>query len=612
MKMRGNNSWYIKLAQVLVVGAMLVALSVTRRIGAENAPIHLPTDWSHRHLVFSQPKDLMQRFRLSGNVRYVQQWIRRSAEFQPVGEPWRWRHAPEPSELLHGDWSEDMGTGATVGAGNFPAKFSFSVGTASCGNAAQPDFVVYNTSAMGSGSQATIVAFDNLYSGCTGTVPSTYWAYNTGTNDLVVTSPVLSADGTQVAFIQSTSGGTANLVLLKWKASTGTLTAPVAPTAESASGYRGCTAPCMTTIAFGDGDADITSSPFYDYTPSSDALYVGDATGYLHKFTGVFNGNPPAEAGSPWPVHAATAPLTSPVYDEVSGYVFVDASFVTSNNGGRLHAICATSTCGTIGSALNSGILGPVVSGTSCTNGTSGSGANLFMDAPIVDPTNETIYVVLGNDGDAHSAVFQFKVSTLNNGCGIEVTLGTGSTTGVPVYSGTLDNLYYSGSAGHMYICGNSGGDPTLYQVAVPSNGILTAGAATAGPALTTASTTCGPVVEFYNNPNIPGEATDWIFTSVEANALTTAPISCPNVTYTGCIMSFNVTSGAAISGTTATVGHTTVSGGASGVVVDNSVASGTLAGASQVYFTPLANQNCPTSGGTGGCAIQASQSKLQ
>ena len=603
--MRTNTSRWIKLAQVLGTLTIVMALFLTLRIRAENAPVHLPTDWTDRHLVFSQPKDLIKRFRLSGNVRYVQQWIRWNLDRPLGGEPWRWHHAPEPGDLLHGDWSENMGSSATVGAGNFPAKFSFNVTTASCAN----DFVIYNTGAAGSSSQATIVAFANLYSGCTGTVPATYWAYNTGAGESVVTSPVLSADGTQVAFIESTSGGTANLVLLKWKASTGTLTAPVAPTAEAASAYRGCSAPCMTTIALTDGNADATSSPFYDYTPGSDSLYVGDATGYLHKFTGVFNGTTPAEAGSPWPVRAATAPLTSPVYDEVSGYVFVDASYITTNNGGRLHAVCATATCGTIGSTLNSGILGPVTSGTSCTSGTSGSGAGLFMDAPIVDPTNDTIYVVIGNDGDANAAVFQFQVSTLNNGCGNRVTLGTGSTTGVPVYAGSLDNLYYSGSAGHMYVCGNSGGDPTLYQVTVPANGILTAGAATVGPALTTSSTTCGPVVEFYN-PNASGGPADWIFTAVEASAVTTSPISCPNAA--GCIMSFNVTSGAAISPATSTVGHTSVAGGASGVVVDNAVGSTTLAGASQVYFTPLGSETCPTSGGTGGCAIQASQSALQ
>jgi hypothetical protein len=53
-------------------------------------------------------------------------------------------------------------------------------------------------------------------------------------------------------------------------------------------------------------------------------------------------------------------------------------------------------------------------------------------------------------------------------------------------------------------------------------------------------------------------------------------------------------------------------SGGTSGIIIDNTVASGTLVGASQIYFTTLGNQPCATSGGTGGCAVQASQPALK
>jgi hypothetical protein len=52
--------------------------------------------------------------------------------------------------------------------------------------------------------------------------------------------------------------------------------------------------------------------------------------------------------------------------------------------------------------------------------------------------------------------------------------------------------------------------------------------------------------------------------------------------------------------------------GGTSGIIIDNFVGSGTLAGASQIYFSTLSNQTCATSGGTGGCAVQASQSALK
>jgi len=50
-------------------------------------------------------------------------------------------------------------------------------------------------------------------------------------------------------------------------------------------------------------------------------------------------------------------------------------------------------------------------------------------------------------------------------------------------------------------------------------------------------------------------------------------------------------------------------SGGTSGIIMDNIVGTGTLAGASQVYFSTQGNQAC--TGGTGGCAVQASQSGL-
>ena len=62
--------------------------------------------------------------------------------------------------------------------------------------------------------------------------------------------------------------------------------------------------------------------------------------------------------------------------------------------------------------------------------------------------------------------------------------------------------------------------------------------------------------------------------------------------------------------GTLATV-SLAATGGTSGIIMDNTVGSGTLAGASEVYFSTQGNQTCGTTG-TGGCAVQASQSALQ
>ena len=84
-------------------------------------------------------------------------------EFADGFQPARIRH---PGKKLHRDWSEDLGSGASAGAGNYPAKFSFKGLTANCGSSSSPDFVVYSSGLAGSSTQASIVAFDNLYSGC--------------------------------------------------------------------------------------------------------------------------------------------------------------------------------------------------------------------------------------------------------------------------------------------------------------------------------------------------------------------------------------------------------------------------------------------------------------
>ena len=312
--MKLNNLWRCGLAQILLGAAIVIGLVVVRATNAQDGPVHMATDWSHRHLIFSQPHSLMDGFKLSGNPRYVQQWVRRNAEKKRSGHG---GVGDQPqTNGIQGDWNVYLGNLGTVGAGNYPAKFSFDITAASC-TAPQPDFIVYNTSLAGSDTAvaaidtgtfsaratagstititngpntlvmiengtnsnlaagigtfsraggglgatnlatainiagngsfvgvsatsagavvtvtaatagivgnsitvqsatspasnftwtfsnfvngasgvATIAAFDNLYSGCTGTVPSPYWAYNTGTGATAATSVVLSKDG---------------------------------------------------------------------------------------------------------------------------------------------------------------------------------------------------------------------------------------------------------------------------------------------------------------------------------------------------------------------------------------------------------------------------------
>ncbi|MGA2373349.1 MAG: hypothetical protein ABSG11_22045 [Candidatus Korobacteraceae bacterium] len=488
---------------------------------------------------------------------------------------------------LQGDWSMDMGSGAKVGAAQYPAEFSYSTESAYCDSDPTPDFVVYNTGLAGSATQASIVAYDNLYSGCTGSNPLIYWQYSTINGRRIPTSVVPSGDGSQVAFVQHTSGGVASLVILKWAARNPTL---VTLTNTGAAGYRACSAPCMVAITLIGSPDSTKSAPFYDY--GNDLLYVGDDSGVLHKFQNIFISGKPSEVTTGgWPLTLDVGnKLTSPVYDQTSGNIFVGSS------GGTLYRVVATS-----GASTASGILA------------AGTG---IVDSPVVDSTAARVYTFVGDDGSTKctasspcSAVYQLTTTFASGNTGTEQTIGRGNAADIG-YAGNFDNVYFTSDdppSGDLYVCGSETGTarrPTLWQVPITSNVM---GTPTKGPELVTnTATDCSPVAEFFNSP------TDWLFLSVTGNALTTSPISCPS-NASGCIMSFDVTSESGFGASKTTSGFASETGGTSGIVVDNSLSSPT--GTSNVYFSTLGNQACAGNGsvgdGTGGCAIQAPQNGL-
>jgi hypothetical protein len=157
--MKPNSKRRIGLTYLIFGVVIVISFAAVRATKAAEEPVHLVTDWSHRYVLFSAPHSLMDQIRLSRNPRYIQQIIRRNAELKDQGDGWPGRDLSEDHKnLLRGDWSINMGTGATLGAGNFPAKFSFNAGIASCS-----DFVVYNTSLAGSSTQASVVAFNNRF-----------------------------------------------------------------------------------------------------------------------------------------------------------------------------------------------------------------------------------------------------------------------------------------------------------------------------------------------------------------------------------------------------------------------------------------------------------------
>ena len=463
----------------------------------------LPVDWSHRHVVFSEPSTDAQAAAVMHNPRYWQQWSRdhmvRTLNTSDVGLSSPGLFAAAGTS--HGDWSVSLGSGANAGAGVYPAKYFFQITSANCAVPGPPDYVVFSTGLLGTSGQASIVAFDNLYSGCTGIVPTVYWAFNTGGQ--VLTSPAISQDGKQVAFVQTDGTLRGTLVLLKWAAG-GAVSAPVTLAAVSNAAYRGCTAPCMTTIILRDGGGtatdDRTSSVFPDY--SHDTIWVGGALGWLHKITGVFRGTPAeVHAAGSFPVQVrATGFTSSPVYDFASNNVFIgDAN-------GYFSRVSST---------------GVVTASGQLDFGTG------VVAGPIVDGTTNRVYVFASSDGTTNcggqpcTAVYQFGTGFGAGTTGNKAVVGTSVAlplTPSPLFEGGFDSKYFtSGTAtGNLYVCGNTGGVPTLYQIPINAG---TMGAAVAGPALTGATTGCSPVTDI-SNPNATGGTTEWIFAGVQASGL--------------------------------------------------------------------------------------------
>ncbi len=79
-------------AEKLVLAAAVVALVafvLVRAVGAQGpgARISMISDWSHRHVVFSQPASWVTPWKLQGEPRYWQQILRRNGRVRVPAEP---------------------------------------------------------------------------------------------------------------------------------------------------------------------------------------------------------------------------------------------------------------------------------------------------------------------------------------------------------------------------------------------------------------------------------------------------------------------------------------------------------------------------------------------
>ena len=517
----------VRNAALRLAGVMVIAALTTGPLFAQRETVGVPDDWSHHHKVFSNPGTFGEAVKsgsfdkwnkIVSDPRFGIQQLKRAAHRPPR----KWNRVGQQEITFQRDWSASLGT-AGVAPGMYPAKWQFinGPGTPSCS-----DYVVFGVNKAGvSGSQPNIVGYQNLYvnaggtGACTGTAPTVLFSYFVGTGT-VQTSPVLGPSVDQVAYVESIAGGSKFHVLkgAGTGGSNGTISAPVAP-------GTGNTATDVALVM--NGGVSVTrSSPFYDY--AHDVAYVGDDSGKLHKFTPVFNGAPAEVVSSGadvWPAivsSQASKILTAPVNDNNVVYVGDSAGFLYSVN-----------------STTGSGSSGVTASGQL------GSGTGI-VDAPMLDSAAGTVYVFVGASvvAPTNSAVIVFNVSSGNIGSGTTGTaaiVGTNSAT-VPLYDGDFDHIYFTSSnfaqpAGNLYVCGNPGGNPTLYQIPITYSGGPVLGAAVTGPVLANGNVGCSPLTEFYNSST----STDWLFggvgsTSCGASATTAG----------GCVMSFNITSGTA------------------------------------------------------------------
>jgi hypothetical protein len=583
---------------------------------AEEGQTHLgyPQDWSSRHLVMPgvRPEDVLAAG--ARDPRHVYNMVMR----QVAVENARRRVVRRPRRIKI-DWAVSLENGY-VPRNMFPAKYRFDVNAESCNS----DYVVFGLTVT-SGTQANLVGINNLYTEaspkCNSGSPWVAFAYNTANNGgQIRTSPTLSTNGAEVAFVESTGGASYFHVLVLPNpiptppSQVGTVRSPQTPTS--------CTTPttpgCMTTLTIESAATNSNSSQWVDY--NTDTAYVGADNGVLYKIAPVFGGGAPALVSDPsnWPVTVSAATqtnkvLTDPVVDARSGSIFLGDGY------GYFYRVSLTNPAKTYAARQT---IGWVYDGT--TDGSGGVGTGV-VDPPIVvnDPVNPATNQVFAFTGCSQvpgiggavtqlAANFTTGAPTTSNTVDLGSGSGNGDCTGGNVHSGTFDNAFWRNgtTSGHMIACGFVQGstgtpripsNPQMYFFPFAANHLITSTGSSSFVVNNTRGDECSPLTEFFDGTADRlffgvGKATEGF---LESSTITTS-LSTP--TCTGAPTSSCVTAPSAL-------------GGTSGIVIDNQLSNG----GTNIYFTTLApgsvnGQNCHVSGGTATpyCAVKLTQSALQ
>ena len=530
---RPNGAMAALCVGLLYAGMLCLAPGSWAQEAAGPRHIGVPQGWSDRSIVFSLDGLAKYPNLIDQEPRIRHQVMQRFRALNPEffrGADGIGVSAINPGQ--HRDWNVSFVRGR-VGANMYPAKYSFDPGAPpDCTH----DYVVFGLNIAGAnGKQANLIAFNNLYSGAggiCGAAPTVLFAYNvtTAAAGKVNLSPVISLDGTKIAFVESATG-LAIFHVLTWTAGQGGIITAVTPTAAQ-----------MSSLTFSTTSTSTTSSPWVDYT--NDVAYLGADGGLLYKINGVFN-SAPTLAGGNWPVTVSGGHhLSPPVLDFVLQRVMVGSA------NGNLYEVDATS--GALLGVTPVGALGKTSSGVTA--------------PPIVDVTNGTTFVVDANDGTS-AVLVEFNTATLGQMAKARIGLGSSTKIALSIPQPAFDNNYYNDpSTGQIRLCGTGGADTTPWQYAFGFVGpTMNTSAVFSQQLIASTGAVCSNWTEFYN-PNIGG-GTDFFFFGLTQD--------CSGTGTSGCVVA------ATAEGSPITV--TDVAGGPSGIVIDNYSLAGQ---ASSIYLS--------------------------
>jgi hypothetical protein len=513
----------------------------------------------------------------------------------PIG-PTPFRHPlPPASKRTKVDWTVSLGPTGGVAAGESPAVYTYNYAVPSCSTltASPPvvgDFIVYTinaTPSAGTPGQANLVGLTNLYTTgagngfCTGTTPQFLFAYSIGSGGSAL-SPVLSRDGSRIAWIENRTALTSYLHITIWSANDGvSATFPIAPTGTFSNGV--CTPAGSScdynleysalvnlgcTIAFTAGDGH--SELYVDY--ASDAGFIGANNGLLYHIKNIFSTTTAPAIDFCIPVNTLfettpSAALSGPVYDPQINEVFVtDSEKIYGFN-------------------VNASALIPNFSlAASYSYGNSGSNYNYQTGpGPLLDMYNDYLYVFSTYDKAGKTSVTQLPTSLAS---AVAVELGPKSTNPNPyLFYGAFDNNYYKygpkSALSTLYSCGTDSTTTTAQDLfAISFN--ASSGLANTTPAMSYnanvnpggANGICSPITEFYDGTN------DRVFVGIGEQGASTGA----NVVTMWDVNTQLTNTSANGKMPTYAAEATNYTGGTSGISADN--AATTVAQAESIYFS--------------------------